>query len=348
MIFRKGILSIQVLFVLLLTNTTTFAQKKTAGNPIFSGWYADPEGIILDNKFWVFPTFSAKYKEQVFMDAFSSSDLITWKKHPKIIDTSAIKWANKAMWAPCIVQKGNQYFLFFSANDIQNSERKGLGANKPENDDKIGGIGIGVASKPEGLYKDYLGKPLINQFFNKAQPIDQSVFKDKDNQYYIIYGGWGHCNIGKLNEDFTALVPFENGELVREITPKDYVEGATMFIRKGKYYLMWSEGNWTDGTYKVAYGVADSVFGPFEKKFTILIADENVATGAGHHSVINIPKTDDWYVVYHRRPIPNLGRDHRVTCIDRLYFDKDGSIKNVKMTFEGVGERRLSNTSDNR
>lgn len=245
------------------------------------------------------------------------------------------------MWAPSIVKKDNKYYLFFSANDIQSSERKGFGANNPSKDDKIGGIGIGVASRPEGPYKDYLGKPLINQFYNKAQPIDQYVFQDKDKQYYIIYGGWGRCNIAKLNKDFTALVPYENGDLVKEITPKGYVEGPTMFIRKGKYYLMWSEGGWTNGTYKVAYGISDNVFGPFEKKSTILVADEAVATGAGHHSVINIPNTDDWYIVYHRRPIPNLDRDHRVVCIDRMYFNEDDTIKDVKMTFEGVEKVKL-------
>jgi hypothetical protein len=84
------------------------------------------------------------------------------------------------MWAPSIVKKGNSYFLFFSANDIQSKERNGV------KDDTLGGIGIGIASKPEGPYKDYLGKPLINQYYNKAQPIDQFVFQDKDNQYYII------------------------------------------------------------------------------------------------------------------------------------------------------------------
>jgi beta-xylosidase len=319
----------------------TNAQKKTSGNPIFEGWYADPEAVIFDNKYWVFPTFSAKYKEQVFMDAFSSTDLVNWTKHSKIIDTTSIKWANKAMWAPCVIKKDKKYFLFFSANDIQSSERKGFGANNPDKDDKIGGIGIGVAYTPEGPYKDYLGKPLINQFYNKAQPIDQSVFMDVDGQYYIIYGGWRHCNIAKLKDDFTGLVPYKNGDLVKEITPQDYVEGATMFIRNGKYYLMWSEGNWTDGTYKVAYGISNNVFGPFEKKSTILVADEKVATGAGHHSVLNIPKTNTWYIVYHRRPIPNLGRDHRVTCIDRLYFDEMGLIKDVKMTFEGVESRSL-------
>lgn len=333
---------IALLLTLSLSNSLTAqTPKSTSGNPIFDGWYADPEGVILNKEFWIFPTFSAKYKDQVFLDAFSSKDMVNWTKHPRIIDTAAVKWANKAMWAPSIVKKDNKYFLFFSANDIQSSERKGFGPNNPDKDDKIGGIGIGMASRPEGPYKDYLGKPLINQFYNKAQPIDQYVFQDKDKQYYIIYGGWGRCNIAKLNKDFTALVPYENGDLVKEITPKGYVEGPTMFIRKGKYYLMWSEGGWTNGTYKVAYGVSDNVFGPFEKKSTILVADEAVATGAGHHSVINIPHTDDWYIVYHRRPIPNLDRDHRVTCIDRMYFNEDGSIKDVKMTFEGVGKVTL-------
>ncbi len=299
-------------------------------NPVIDGWYADPEGVIFDKQYWIYPTYSAKYKQQVFLDAFSSTDMVNWKKHSRIIDTSSIKWAYMAIWAPAIVKKENKYFLFFSANDIQSKIRNGV------KDDTLGGIGIAVADKPEGPFKDHLGKPLINKFYNNAQPIDQFVFHDKDDQYYIIYGGWGRCNIARLNKDFTALVPFSDSNLVKEITPKGYVEGPTMFVRKGKYYLMWSEGNWTDGTYKVAYAVADNVTGPFERTATILQADEKIATGAGHHSLINIPGTDEWYIVYHRRPIPNAGRDHRVVCIDCLYFDKAGNIRNVKMTFEGV------------
>jgi beta-xylosidase len=313
-------------------------QIKTSGNPILQGWYADPEGAILNHKFWIFPTYSAKYEDQVFLDAFSSKDMLKWEKHSHVIDTTAVKWAKRAMWAPCIVAKDNQYFLFFSANDIQAPFRGGWYVAA---DNKIGGIGIGIASKPEGPYRDYLGKPLIQEFYNKAQPIDQFVFQDKDGQYYIIYGGWGHCNIARLNEDFTGLIPYADGSHVKEITPDGYVEGPIMFIRKGKYYLMWSEGGWTNDTYKVAYGIADSPFGPFKKLDTILKSDPSIANGAGHHSVVNIPGTDDWYIFYHRRPIPNEGRDHRVVCIDRMYFNPDGTIQPVKMTWEGVPKVNL-------
>ena len=313
-----------------LLSTTGFGQK----NPIIDGWYADPEGVIFGKKYWIYPTYSARYEKQVFLDAFSSTDMVNWKKHSHILDTSKIKWAKMAMWAPAIVEKDKHYFLFFSANDIQSKQRNGKA------DDTLGGIGVAVADNPAGPFRDHLGKPLINKFYNNAQPIDQFVFKDKDGQYYIFYGGWGRCNVGKLRDDFTGLVPFSESELVKEITPRGYVEGPTMFVRNGKYYLMWSEGGWTNGTYKVAYAISDNVLGPFERKATVLQADESIATGAGHHSTINIPGTDEWFIVYHRRPIPNLDRDHRVVCIDRLFFDANGEIKDVKMSFEGV-KRKL-------
>lgn len=172
---KNGCLIIIPCLLLMLSCTSKQAsstQETTSGNPIFEGWYADPEGIIFDNKYWVYPTYSAPYEEQVFMDAFSSTDLINWTKHERIVDTASVKWIKRALWAPAIVKKDNKYFLFFAGNDIQNN-------------DEYGGIGIAVADKPEGPFKDYLGKPLIDKFYNGAQPIDQFVFKDKDGSYYI-------------------------------------------------------------------------------------------------------------------------------------------------------------------
>lgn len=329
--YRKAfIVTFSIVLIFLFHLSQAQKRKGNNHNPVFEGWYADPEGVVFGNEYWIYPTYSAPYKDQVFMDAFSSRDLVSWKKHARIIDTTAVKWAKRAMWAPAIVKKDNRYFLFFAANDIQN-------------DNEAGGIGIGVSDAPGGPFKDYLGKPLLDKFHNGAQPIDQFVFHDKDGQYYMIYGGWRHCNIVKLTDDFKEIVPFEDGTKFKEITPKGYVEGPFMFIRNGKYYFMWSEGGWTGPNYSVAYAVADSPFGPFERVGKILEQDPKVATGAGHHSVINIPGTDEYYIVYHRRPLGETDGNHRETCIDRMYFDEQGLIKPVKITFEGVGERVIGN-----
>ncbi|MDR2860158.1 MAG: glycoside hydrolase family 43 protein [Mediterranea sp.] len=302
--------------------------KQLSGNPVWEGWYADPEGAIFENQYWIYPTYSAPYEEQVFLDAFSSPDLVNWKKHEHIVDSAAVKWVKRAMWAPAIVKKKDKYFLFFAGNDIQSNE-------------EYGGIGVAVADKPQGKYRDYLGKPLIDKFYNGAQPIDQFIFEDKDGSYYIYYGGWGHCNVAKLNEDFTGIVPFEDGTMYREITPENYVEGPFMFIRNGKYYFMWSEGGWGGPDYSVAYAIGDSPFGPFKRIGRILQQDPEVATGAGHHSVIHEPKSDKWYIVYHRRPLSETDGNHRATCIDELFFEGNGLIKPVKITFEGVEKNAM-------
>lgn len=312
-----------LIFIGIISSVILYGQQRSAGNPVFPGWYADPEVAVFKKSFWIFPTYSAPYEKQVFLDAFSSKDLAGWTKHEKIIDTAAVKWAHRAMWAPAIVEKNKKYFLFFAANDIQSNEESG-------------GIGIGIASKPQGPYKDYLGKPLIDKFHNGAQPIDQFVFKDKDGQYYIYYGGWRHCNVAKLKKDFTGFIPFGDGSVFKEVTPERYVEGPFMFIRNGKYYFMWSEGGWTGPDYCVAYAIADSPLGPFKRIGKILEQDPAIATGAGHHSVLQIPGKDEYYIVYHRRPLSEKDGNARVVCIDKMEFGKDGFIKPVIITDEGV------------
>lgn len=294
-----------------------------AANPVFPGWYADPEAHVFEGQYWIYPTYSAPYDEQRFMDAFSSRDLAAWKKHGRILDIADVTWATRALWAPSIVHKDGWYYLFFGANDIQN-------------DQEVGGIGIARARTPDGPFKDYLGKPLIDRFHNGAQPIDQYVFRDRDGSYYIVYGGWRHCNIAKLNADFTGFVPFPDGTVFKEITPQGYVEGAFMLLKDGKYYFMWSEGGWTGPNYAVAYAVGDSPFGPFERVGRILQQDPSVATGAGHHSVFQSPRSGKWYIAYHRRPLGEKDRNARVVCIEELKFDAHGRIVPVVLTREGV------------
>ncbi|WP_165235155.1 glycoside hydrolase family 43 protein [Aquisphaera insulae] len=303
-------------------------KAKLSGNPIFPGWYADPEGTVFGDTYWIYPTFSARYDDQVYFDAFSSKDLITWEKHPRVLTAGAIGWAKRAMWAPSVVERGGKYYFFFGANDIQN-------------DREVGGIGVAIAESPGGPFRDHLGKPLIDRFHNGAQPIDQFAFRDADGRYYLIYGGWRHCNIARLNDDFTGFVPFPDGTTFKEITPEGYVEGPFMFIRGGRYYFMWSEGGWTGPDYCVAYAIADSPFGPFRRIGKILKQDPAIATGAGHHSVIHVPGTEEYYIVYHRRPLGETDANSRQTCIDRMEFDEKGLIRPIRITREGVPARPL-------
>jgi GH43 family beta-xylosidase len=63
--------------------------------------------------------------------------------------------------------------------------------------------------------------------------------------------------------------------------------------------------------------------------------------GPAHNSVLQIPDTDEWYIVYHRINKDYIERDkgpgvHREVCIDRMYFNEDGTIQPIKPTLRGV------------
>jgi hypothetical protein len=250
-------------------------EQGRSGNPVFRGWYADPEAVVYDRTYWIYPTYSddypdpapidrpaltarqkrainPQYLKQTFLDAFSSLDLVHWQRHPRVLDIKDIPWAEFALWAPSAIRANGRYYLFFAANDIQR-------------DQEDGGIGVAVADRPEGPFKDALGKPLIGAFHNGAQPIDPFVFRDDDGQHYLYYGGWRHCNVIRLTPDLLGVVPFPNGAVFKEITPANYVEGPFVFKRDGKYYLMWSEGGWQGPNYSVAYAIGDSPAGPFTR-----------------------------------------------------------------------------------
>lgn len=269
------------------------------------------------------------YLLQTYIDAFSSPDLVHWTRHSHVLDVTRVSWAASALWAPSTIEVGGRFYLFFGAND-------------PQSDRQLGGIGVAVSDRPSGLFSDLLVHPLIAAYHNGAQPIDPFVFRDDDGRIYLYYGGHDHCNVVQLSADLKSVIRLPSGEMFKEITPPGYVEGSFLIKRRGVYYLMWSEGDWTGPDYRVAYAMGPSPLGPFKPAGVILSQNPSIALGAGHHSVVNIPGTDDWYIVYHRRPLGDSKGEHRQVAIDRMVFGADGSITPVVITTRGVSPRPLN------
>ena len=291
-------------------------------NPIDDGWYADPEARFYEGKYYIYATKSRPYGEQLNHVCFVSENLSDWKRIDDTIDMSTFPWVWQAVWAPTIVEKNGKYYYIFASNDIQN-------------DDEVGGLEIAVSDSPEGPFKGYLGKPLVDKFYNKAQPIDAHLFKDDDGTIYLLYGGWGHCNIAVMNETMDGFVPFENGEIFKEITPPDYVEGPCMFKKDGKYGFMCSGGGWGNGTYHVSVAFCDTPYGPFDNYRTILeTGDSTIANGPGHNGYLYIEEKDMWINVYHRHKVGIKDHNARFMCLDLMEFEDTFKIKPVTMTLE--------------
>ncbi|OQP63695.1 family 43 glycosylhydrolase [Niastella populi] len=312
-----------LLIPVLLTSVTVIQRPGTPGAltqtdtthappAVLPGVYADPHIAVFDKKFYIYPTTDGTegWKSTNF-SCWSSSDLVHWKNEKVILDLPKdLTWAKERAWAPAIAHKNGKYYYYFSA-DVN--------------------IGVAVARKPTGPFKDALGKPLVRRGMLAGQMIDPMVFVDDDGAAYL-YFGQGRCNMVKLAND---MVSFDSTKIV-SIKPQGYNEGPFVFKRKGKYYLMWSEYDTRDPRYSVAYATADAPLGPFTKAATgPVLKGRGVVKGAGHHSVVKVPGKDEWYIVYHRFKIPDGNGYNRETCISPMRFDDRGNILPVDV-FETV------------
>lgn len=284
-----------------------FAQQK-APSPVLPGAFADPHVAVFNGKYYIYPTTDGfEGWSSDYFTVWSSKDMKKWKKEGTILDFKKdLTWAQKRAWAPAIAFKNNKYYFYFSADT---------------------NIGVAVSDKPTGPFKDALGKPLITKGQYQAQIIDPMVFVDDDGQAYI-YFGQGRCYIAKLNPDMISI----NEASIVSYKPEGYNEGSFLIKRKGKYYLMWSEYDTRDPRYSVAYGVSDSPMGPFVKaQNNPILKGHDEVKGAGHHSVVQVPGKDEWYIVYHRFIIPNGNGYNRETCISPMRFDAEGNILPVEV-----------------
>lgn len=300
-------------------------------NPVLAGYYADPDILYSHKtgKFYIYPTSDGfDGWSGTYFKTFSSPDLVHWKDEGVILDLKKdVSWANRNAWAPCIIEKkvgkDYRYFYYFTA------------AQK---------IGVAIADSPTGPFKDS-GKPLIDSLppgVGGGQQIDPEVFHDPKSKKDYLYWGNGYMAVAELNPDMTSI----DKATIKVMTPDGtFREGATVFYRKGVYYILWSDDDTRSPNYRVRYAMAKTPTGPLDiPKDNLVIAREDSAGiyGTGHNSIIQVPGKDEWYIVYHRFNYPkgitmgDAAGFNREVCIDKMEFDKSGRIIQVKPTHEGV------------
>lgn len=314
-------------------------QTKAQQNPILPGFHADPEIVYsnLTDRYYIYSTTDGMpgwggYTYQ----CFSSADLKEWRDEGVVLNArnGQIPWADGNLWAPAIqevkIGKGKyKYYLYYSANP------------------KAGGgkqIGVAVSDSPAGPFVDH-GTPIVSKAPDgcHGQQIDVDVFIDPRSKKPYLYWGNGYMAGAELQKDMTTIKP----TTLKVLTPqggtlKDYAyrEAPYVFYRKGLYYFMWSVDDTGSANYHVAYGTAKSPLGPITvaKEPIVLQQDPKHAIyGTAHNSVINVPGTDEWYIVYHRINKYFIKADekpgiHREVCINRMEFNADGTIKPVDNT----------------
>jgi beta-xylosidase len=288
------------------------ADRATADEPANSpirGHFADPALVAFDGRYYVYPTTDGHEQwAATSFRAFSSPDLLEWTDHGVVLDLARdVAWASAYAWAPAAVARDGRYFLYFTADG--------------------GSIGVASAPSPLGPFRD-LGRPLIEEGSFTGRAIDPSAFVDADGSAFLYWGN-GTAHGVRLNPDMVSFDP----SAVASWNPAGFREAAHVHRRGAVYYLSWSVDDTRDENYHVRYATGRGPLGPWTDQGVLVEkAVDRGILATGHHSVLNVPGTDEWVIAYHRFAIPGGDGFHRELVFDRLHHRPNGTIDKVVPT----------------
>ena len=305
-----------------------------AQNPVIRDQFtADPTARVFNNKVYLYPSHDIVPPEGQRQDwfcmedyhVFSSENLTDWTDHGVIVTQNKVPWVRPdsySMWAPdCVERNGKYYFYFPSA------PKDGRGF----------GVGVAIADNPEG---PFIPEPEPIKGING---IDPCVLLASDGNAYIFWGA-GRC--AKLKDNMKEIADDTPTETVkwgdREFEmkgvnclkglPSRQAEGPFAFEYNGNYYLTYPYVR--ENTEVLGYAMSKNPMGPYEYKGLIMPEHEN-GCWTNHHSIVNYK--GQWYLFYHQNAFSPRDDKRRSVQIDKLYFNPDGTIQEVKKTMRGVG-----------
>ncbi len=317
-------------FALCLAATAALAQ-----NPVIRDQFtADPTARVFNNKVYLYPSHDifppAGQRQDWFCmedyHVFSSENLTDWTDHGVIVSQNKVPWVRPnsySMWAPDCVERNGKYYFYFPSTP--GGPMRGFG------------VGVAVADSPEG---PFIPEPEPIKGING---IDPCVLQASDGNAYIFWGA-GRCaklkpNMKELADD-TPKEKVKWGEREFEMygvnclkdLPNRQAEGPFAFEANGWYYLTYPYVR--ENTEVLGYAMSKNPMGPYEYKGLIMAEHAN-GCWTNHHSIINYE--GQWYLFYHHNDFSPRDDKRRSVCIEKLFFNADGTIQEVKPTMRGVG-----------
>ena len=296
---------------------TTFMAK---GNPVVTYKYlGDPAALVHDGTLYIYAGHDECPPPQQYylMNEWcilSTKDMKTFTEHSYKMQAKSFAWAKGEAWASQVIERNGKFYWYVTV------EHKDIPGKS---------IGVAVADSPVGPFKDARGSALVTNDMTTEytkigwDDIDPTVFIDDDGQAYLIWGNT-QCYYAKLKENMTEL----DGPIVPVDLPR-FTEAPWIYKRGEWYYLSYA----SEFPEKICYAMSKSITGPWEYKG---ILNELAGNSNTNHQTI-IEFNDEWYFIYHNGAInPHGCGFRRSVCIDRLYYNPDGTMQRIIMTTEGV------------
>jgi beta-xylosidase len=298
--------------LLAIVGITGAHAQQQHGNPIIPDLIADPSIIEIGDTFYCYAT-----TDGYGHGLATSGPPVVWKSkdfvHWGFTGTLFPPTFNALYWAPSKVIRANgKYYLYPTLNH---------------------NITATVASSPNGPFQlaspDAVPPMVTDKGPKGTKGIDAEVFIDDDGKAYMF---WAQRGAARLHSDMvtldtTVVIPTKRG---------GYSEGPIFFKRNGIYYYLYTLSGHENYQYAYIYSRV-SPLGPFEFPKEDIIATTDHAKGIygpGHGCVFTVKATGKYYLAYLEF---GRGGTNRQVWVDKMEFNKDGTIQPVVLTHEGVG-----------
>lgn len=311
--------------------TTLTSPLKTSDGDILR--VADPCVSIYDSSYYLSASTATG------LESWKSDDLQTWEKVGPIVIFPEDDPLKSCIWASEVHNFGGKYYLTYSG---LNPETSTLDTN------------LGVGETPFGPFT-LIASPLIHLEGKNA--IDANIFVDDDGSAYLYfsengssseYAAYGALRQARLKPDFSGIegeiMPvneeYPDWELLSVPRGVRCNEGATVFKHDGIYYMTYSANETHMGDYGVGVQTAPTPLGPWTKADynPILYSSPKdgplsegglpVIDSPGHNGIIFGKDGEPEWIIYHRHApeVSDYPSNTRVTCINRIWIDKNGEV----------------------
>ncbi len=344
---------------LFLSAAFGLGSSALAYNPISTYHYLADPGAAADDEYFYIITDSddpAAYNATGYnikaLYGFRSKDMQNWTDFGIIYDARQVSGIND-IWAAGIAadpKTGKLYIVFPDGGG--------------------GGIGYIKADSMAGPWSNAVGRGSDKLVGGRNGLIgcdgvswcfDPGIFIDDDGTTYVTWGGGestsrpntDNFDVVKLNDAKDAPVGNGSHVKVNGLSTRKMLEASYIHKHKGTYYFSYSTG-WQQGAPTIDYGMGSSPMGPFTWKGTILgdpsMNGKSINGNNNHHGIAEFKGHS--YVVYHDRriakghdgleiipaddgkPNPDPGY-HRSVSVDEMFYNSDGTIKQVVCTNDG-------------
>lgn len=290
----------------LQAQTYDYKAKKPLNMPLIQTKYtADPAPVVVGDTVYLYTTHDEDGARGFDMQnwlLYTSTDMVNWEDKGEVASLKDLKWykGDNGAWAEQVVYRNGKWYMYCPV---------------PSN-----GIGVLVADKPTGPFKDPIGKPLIPHTTYWGV-IDPTVLIDDDGQAYLYWGN-PECYCVKLNKDMISI----EGEPVKFPHINDYQEGPWAWKRGEHYYLAFASTCCPEG---IGYAMAKSPMGPWEHKGHIM--DHTERTRGNHPGIIEFKGRSYCFGLNYDvfRLETDRHAEQRSVSAAEMEYNADGTIKQL-------------------